>query len=358
MRILHISHSALPDGRIEKMALLGRLLEHETIYLGNETKGPTLGIFDNVYHTNIDIFVYLGLPNGRVLRQKIKNAISKINPDIIHLHNVQLYDIIAGSGYPFILDDHEYLSKEFHCDPGRRMGIKQKLIFPYQLFTWRRRERQAGFHVPIITVSEPIADYYRSFGGNVKVVPNYPSEYELSIARFSEKVSDLTSVYQGTTNLKDTCAYRNSTGFVEFFKKINKPLVCVGATEHTAENRVSFTGYIPHMQLFTEMSNYHVGIIPWRKHPFHKYCCPNKAYFYAHCGMVVIVTSLFESVIKRFQGRCRTVERFEDLESILETMESDTESVVDEGQRTRQFARENFIFEKYKDTLKEAYKNA
>jgi len=358
LKILHVSHSALPDGRIEKMGLLDKLLGHETVYLGTETRGPTLQIFDNVYHTDIDIFMCLGLPNRRVSRQKIKNYISKINPDIIHLHNVQLYDVVASSGYPYILDDHEYLSKEFHCDSGRRIGIKRKLIFPYQLFMWRRRERHAARHVPIINVSEPIADYYRSLGSNAKVIPNYPSQYELSIAKFSDKVDDLTSVYLGNTALKDTCVYRNSTGFVEYFKEINKALVCVGNTEHKPSNRVSFTGYIPHIDIFEEMSKHHVGIIPWRKHPFHRYCCPNKAFFYAHCGMVVIVTSLFENVIKQFQGRCRTVENYKDLALILEAMEEDMDAVLLECDENRQFARENFVFENYIDILEEAYKNA
>jgi len=188
------------------------------------------------------------------------------------------------------------------------------------------------------------------------VIPNYPSQYEIDRATFSEKVSDLTTVYLGKT-MKDFCSYRDDNGFVDFFKKINRPLVCIGKTIHTPSDRVRFTGHIPHMDVFTEMSKYHIGVIPFRKHRYHRLCSPNKAYFYAHCGMVTIVTPFLTNVIKEFQGRCRVMNKYEDLKFILDEMEGNMDSVVAECRENMRFARQNFIFEKYKDVLREAYKN-
>jgi len=340
------------------MGLLGKLLGHEVSYMGMETQGPTLGIFDNTFIIPSNFCLHIGLPHTRVQQRKIKLQISDINPDLIHLHNIYLYGIVADSGYPFILDDHECLSKEVYCDPGRRMGIKRKLAFPIQMATWWIREKNAAKNVPIVTVSDPIAQYYKDLSGNVQVIPNYPSEYELSRAKFSDKVEEFTSVYLGNTYLRDTCIYRDCTGFIEYFKEINKPLVCIGNSEHTPDKSVKFTGYIPHMDMFTEISKYHVGIIPWRQHHFHKYCSPNKAYYYAHCGMVVVVTAGLDSVIKRFKGLCYKIQKYEDLELLLGLMEENKDRFTSLGEKTKEFALKNFIFEKYKDVLKGAYQHA
>jgi len=210
---------------------------------------------------------------------------------------------------------------------------------------------------PVITVSESIANYYRHIGGTSFVVPNYPTQFELSRAKFSSKTKNLTATYLGGT-IDDSVTYRNSNGLVKFFDDINRPLKCIGNTKYNSSNYVEFTGFIPHMQIFTELSRYHVGIVPWRKHHYHKICSLNKAYIYAHCGLVVVVTSHLHEVIKSFKGRCHVVDKYEDLEWVLQDLDNDIDSTIAEGQANKEFAKNNFILENYKDVVEEAYRHA
>jgi len=206
----------------------------------------------------------------------------------------------------------------------------------------------------VITVSKPIADYYKTLGTKSFVIPNYPTRFELSGAKFSEKVKPLTTIYLGNT-FDNTVTYRDGTGLIEFYDNSKRSIRCIGKS---TSDHPSFTGPVSHMELFTEMSKYHVGIIPWRKHLFHPYCCPNKAYSYAHCGLVVVVTPYLREVINSFKGRCRVMDTYDDLENILAELENDMDSTVAEGLENKEFATKNFILENYKDVIEEAYRNA
>jgi len=338
------------------MAVLDKLLGHETIFAGPEPIAPTMRIFDSVHYIYQSHAVRFGLPIiYRMLQLRIQKIIKKINPDVIHAHDIFCVMLAVDSGYPFVYDDHEYWSKEYMCDVNGRQLFK-RIMYPYFSSIWLKRESYIADRAPVITVSDPIADYYKDIGGECFVIPNYPSQHEIDSATFSEKVNDLTTVFIGKTT-KRFCSYRDEANFVDFFKKINKPLVCIGKTIHTPSDRVRFTGHIPHMNVFAETSKYHVGVVPWRAHTYHRFCSLNKVYSYAHCGTIVVVTSLFTNVIKEFQGKCRVVNKYEDMNDVLNEMEGNMDGTVSECEENMKFARKNFIFEKYEDTLKEAYKN-
>ncbi|MHA2312969.1 MAG: hypothetical protein ACXADF_15885 [Candidatus Thorarchaeota archaeon] len=111
MRILHLSHTGLPDLRIEKSALTMKKEGHELIFMGGRpAKWQNLEAFDRTFHAPLGNNLEATL-SGRV-RKKWLGKIDQIAPDIVHSHNVWVTRYLTDTEYPVIYDDHEYWSKQ------------------------------------------------------------------------------------------------------------------------------------------------------------------------------------------------------------------------------------------------------
>jgi len=144
---------------------------------------------------------------------------------------------------------------------------------------------------------------------------------------------------------------------LDVFREIGVRLVVIGDVKLLSKGKIISKGYLPHLSLYNEMSKYHVGLLPWKKHWFHRYANPNKPYLYAHSGMVVITTSSLLNVIKAFNGRARTIEEYSNLKETLLKLSQDMDTVLKEGKDNKNYALNKLIFEHYENRLMEAYKN-
>lgn len=362
LKILHLSDKHLPDIRIEKLAYLSHKKGLETYFVGTRCEGFALGKspFTEVFMVPWNRYARLGWwPNYSAVKKKVKKIIEDVKPDIIHAHEVFSAKITSELGYPFVFDDHERFSLEKKSDVEASNFSEIKwYIWKYESWKWGTWEAEISQKAPVITVSEKIAEGYRELGSKVFVIPNYPSITEVSnIDTLTEKDNVITSVYIGNVGQKYK-PYRNMEKTIKFFDEINHKIVILGKYNLNNRKHIKSIGYVPHLTMYKKISKYHIGLLPWDKHWFHEYACPNKPYIYAHSGLVVIVTSSLTGVIKSFNGNCRTIDSTSDLLDQLNELSQDREGIATEGERTREFARENLIIELYENELSDAYKLA
>lgn len=362
-KVLHVSDAPLPDERVERMAYLSKKKNWKTFFAGPGFSDFALGnrVFEDLYYVPWNSYARIGLePHFHWVRRKLKKIVDMIKPDIIHAHNLFSAKMICNFGHSFVFDDHELASFERRSDvEWEHSSLVDKIAGRYEVWRWGIWEREISSIVTVITVSESIAEHYHDLGAKTYIVPNYPSEYELSKANFSgKKDKKFTAMYLGKDISSSPRPYRDVSRIVDVFKEVGIRFVVIGDTKLHSGGPIISLGYIPHMKLYNMMSRYHVGLLPWKKHWFHKYANPNKPYMYAHSGMVVVVTSSLRNVVRAFDGKVRTIEDYSDLKETLLRLSQDMDMVLKEGKDNKEYALNNLVFERHENELMEAYKKA
>jgi len=363
LKVLHISDNSLPDSRVEKMAYLSRKRDWATFFAGPGFSYFALGgnVFDSLFFVPWDRYTRLGFPPYFFwIKRKVKKIVDYVKPDVIHAHNIFAAKMICDMGYPFVFDDHELASMEKKSTVDWELNdLSDRTVGRYEVWNWSRWERKLSLEAPVITVSDGIAEYYTKLGARTFVVPNYPSAFELSNARLHEEKDKIfTVVYLGSDISAPLGPYRDVRGITDVFKELGIRLVVIGDVRLSSNGVVVSENYIPHLGLYHAMSKYHVGLLPWKKHWFHRYANPNKPYMYTHSGMVVIVTASLRNVIMALGKRARTIEDYSDLKETLLGLSQDVSPVLTEGENNKKFAGKYLLLDRYEDQVVEAYKNA
>lgn len=353
MKILHISHSGMPDARVEKMGLLAKNMGHEVCFAGPVIDDYGLGgrTFDSYSrYKRSGMFDY-------GVRDRIRKIIKGIKPDIIHAHDIFAVVSIDNLGVPFVFDDHEFFSTKRATFIGwSETSWYRRLLGLVEVRWWRWLEKTISQKAPVITVSNLIAEHYKSLGSSAYVIPNYPSRFELDMAKFSfSKNKRFSAVYLGKDIHHIYAPYRDSRGITELFEDTDMEFVVIGDDNLSSSKNVTSTGFIPHMSIYKELSKNHVGIIPWKSHPYHQICSLNKTYLYAHCGLAIVLNSSFENMISEFGGNCLVVEDMQDLKTTLLDLQQDVDKTINMGSKVAEFAQKYFIVERYTDVLEQVY---
>jgi hypothetical protein len=175
------------------------------------------------------------------------------------------------------------------------------------------------------------------------------------------KPHDLLSCVAVGRDFPAAAPFRDTSGFLDIFSNAESMRVTlIGPSKSLIDNRgnprINPLGYLNYTEVLKELCRHHVGVIPWRPHWFHKYCNPNKAYQYAHAGLVVAVPYTMQPVIEAL-GRdlCLTFRDFKELGEVLKDLSGDVEYALKLGCETREYARERLVWELYEDTIREAY---
>ena len=71
--------------------------------------------------------------------------------------------------------------------------------------------------------------------------------------------------------------------------------------KNNSTDRVRYKGFLSRQDMFNEMSNHSIGLLPWRKHWAHLFTNPNKPYEYAHAGVLVMCSSSVQPVVRTLQ---------------------------------------------------------
>ncbi|MFW9868436.1 MAG: glycosyltransferase [Candidatus Thorarchaeota archaeon] len=326
LRILHTSHTGLPDPRVEKTAMTMQKEGHELVFLGGlPITGHSLPAFNDSHY--IPMVNNLRFVLDSRFKKKWIKKIDKIGPDIIHAHNLIAASMLLGTDYPVIYDDHEYWGKQSFRF-GTRGIIRKVALLPLEnrIQKW---EKQMLENYPVLTVSENIAKEHRKLASHVGVTKNYPTLLEAEQLQNPDERNG--SVYVGGDfNLSKFQPHRNMEGLKDVLN-------------------FDILSGLEHGTLMEKLTHYRFGLTPWRPHPFHMYCEPNKHYEYLIAGLQVILTSTLIHPIKD-DPFVHSFDTYDEIPELLNRIES-----ID-GSKIMMHSRERYVWEKQEQVIRDTYK--
>jgi len=352
MKVLHLSPDGLPNTQIERCAQTGKKEGYSTCFAGPFIKGLSLPVksFDKFYEAPFNKFANVKIPSyWRALKRKLSQILYEYHPDFVHAHNIVAAKLISEFQVPFVYDDHEYWPKYYKFRVNIR---KPQKIFVYRLYARWGKEvlRKAS---ATITVSETIAEEHEKLCSHVYVVPNFPSRIETESLKLDfVKNKRLSSVYIGLADFSSSRAHmpvptRDTDGFLDFFLDNSVgTLTVIGDPKLLSSRNVNSLGVLPHQTAMKELARHHLGLLPWKKHWFHKYCNPNKPYEYAHAGLLVLAVSDLPCVMRRLGDYCVTFNDFDELKELLLYYAANLDEIRELRPKIRKFALKNLIWEK------------
>jgi hypothetical protein len=379
LKVLHLSDMHLPDWRIEKSAFTDLNRGHEVVFAGMKSN-YTGNVFSKVFQIHWTPRARRAVPfYWHSVKKQLEGVIKETRPDVIHAHNIFSAKMVSEFGIPFVYDDHEFwpiyvkrqseVSKQSQHRVQRSSSawpramvrkILREFLASRAIKLWTRWEREIVSSHPTITVSEQIAAELRTnyHAKNVFVVPNFPMYSEVKDFEKPRFLDSLSSVYAGVEAKGEiTPAHRKIDGFVStFLEKDIGNLVIIGWDDKSSSNKVKYRGFLPRQDMFREMSNHSIGIIPFSRHWSHIYISPNKAYEYPHAGLVVLTTSGFEPVKDILKEHCVTFEDYADMASKLMYFKETMDELHKKRLQIFDYARKNLIWEKNENYIFEAYK--
>jgi glycosyltransferase involved in cell wall biosynthesis len=362
VKILHLSDSAIPDQRVRRSVYTATKNGYECYFAGptrSDVNFEQEG-FKKVFNLKWQPLMKLKIP---VLFNKIKSDVNEIidniKPNIIHAHDIFAAKLCAELDAPFIFDSHEFW--------GQDVPIKlRKTSFPLSFFRkfaseniglalWDRWQKEIVAKVPTVTVSPEIESELKKYGKNVFLLPNFPLKEQVEKIEFRKKKPIFSSVYIGD-DITSPSPHRDINYLPKVFSELDKfDLTIIGDNNLHPSKRLNVIGYMNHDKMMSNLTEYHLGLLPWLPHPYHKYCNPNKIADYSHAGLPILITSSLTSAIKFLEGHCYKFDTVEDFKEKIVNLSVDKDKLEASSEEIIEFARENLIWDKYEENLLKAY---
>jgi glycosyltransferase involved in cell wall biosynthesis len=369
----------LPDWRIEKSAATDSRLGHEVVFAG--TKSNYEGsIFSDIFLVRWTPRARRGIPfYWQDVKKQLEAVLKETRPDVVHAHNIFSAKMVSEFRIPFVYDDHEfwpiYVKRQSEVSRQNQMNTRvfsrawprtiirksvRGFLTARAIKLWTKWEREIVSSHPTITVSDQIAEQLRTNyrAKNVFVVPNFPMYSEVKDFEKPHFIDSLSSVYAGVEARGDiTPAHRKMDGFISTFLENDiGNLTIIGWNDKSTSDKVRYTGFLSRQDMFREMFNHSIGLIPFKRHWSHVYISPNKAYEYAHAGLVVLISSGFEPVKQILKEHCITFDDYEDMAEKLMYFKENLHDLYNRRLKIFDYSRENLIWEKNETFITEAYK--
>jgi glycosyltransferase involved in cell wall biosynthesis len=380
LKILHLSHESLPDWRIEKSAITASNLGHEVFFAGRVSNGYPRDSFSKSYEINWTAKARLGIPfYWHSVRKQFDKVLKETKPDVIHAHNIFSAKMVSEFGVPFVYDDHEfwpiYVKRQSEVSKQNQQSIQtygwrwprvlarkilREFLASKAVRLWTRWEREIVSSNPTITVSEQIAAELRTNydAKSVFVVPNFPMHSEVKDFEKPRFHDNLSSVYAGVEAKGEiTPSHRKIDGFNSTFLQndIGK-LIIIGWNNNSSSDKIRYMGYLPRQTMFQEMFSHSIGLIPWKQHWSHVFVSPNKAYEYAHAGLLVACTYSFIVIKEILKEHCVVFDDYVEMASKLTYFKENLDEVFIKRLKIFDYARKNLIWENNESNIIEAYK--
>jgi hypothetical protein len=367
MKILFLSSFGLPNGRIEKSALTATKNGYEVIFAGRVSPTYKNFMFSRMYSISWNAKARFGIPYyWHMVRKQIRKIIEDVRPDIIHAHTIFPAKMINDLGIPFMYDDNEHWAQHakilYEISSSRSSSKIGKWLTKQMkkraISLWPLWEKEVVSNHPTITVSEHLAADLNKIGNtkDVFVVPNFPLESEIKNINYPTYNKEINSVYEGRDGIAiDAHPHRNLEGLEDIFLENDiGNLIFIGWEEKNKE-KIFFKGLLPRNLMFTEMTKYDIGLIPWKKHWSHPYLNPNKYAEYAHSGLLVINTSSLETISNTLQGRSEIIDNYDDLVTKLSYYKENPNDLYKKRIEIYNFAKKNLLWDNYEKNILHAY---
>jgi len=369
----------LPDWRIEKSAATDSRHGHEVVFAGMKSNYED-SIFSEIFLIRWTPRARRGIPYyWQAVKKQLEAVLKETRPDVVHAHNIFSAKMVSEFGIPFVYDDHEfwpiYVKRQSEVSKQNQMNTRvfsrawprtiirksvRDFLTSRAIKLWTKWEREIVSSHPTITVSDQIAEQLRTNYGakNVFVVPNFPMYSEVKDFEKPRFIGSLSSVYAGVEARGDiTPAHRKMDGFISTFLENDiGNLTIIGWNDKSTSDKVRYTGFLSRQDMFREMFNHSIGLIPWKRHWTHSFVSPNKAYEYAHAGLVVACTSSMNVIKQILKEHCITFDDYEDMVRKLIYFKENLNDLYNRRLKVFDYSHENLIWEKNETFITEAYK--
>jgi glycosyltransferase involved in cell wall biosynthesis len=364
---------------MEKSAISALNHDYEVCF-GGPKASISKQIFNKISEINWTWRARRGFPyDWHCVKKQVDRVLHEIGPDIVHANNIFSAKMISEFDIPFIYDDHEYWPshvkmqiESYNSSKSNKNNVKglSKMLRPLAMkflnFNFLRLmlkwEKELVSSNPTITVSNKIAEEIMELGNTNKVfvTPNYPLSEETRRIQQPYLQDGLSSVYAGIEG-KSPNKLRNMEGFIDmFYERDIGNLTLIGIEDaidsKKSITKVRYVGFIPRREMYEEMNNHSIGLIPWKKHWSHGYVSPNKAYEYAHAGLFVMCTSSLVTVSNDLKENCITFDNYDEMASQLEYFRNNPEEIYNKRLSIFRFARNSLVWENHEKNIMNAYR--
>ena len=207
--------------------------------------------------------------------------------------------------------------------------------------------------------SKTIAVDLSHLGKKIFTVPNFPMKSELEYIEKPKMHNDLSSVYAGTAPyLGSITPFKNIDGFIPLFEKYDIGVLNIIGWKSDYSKNVLYHGFLNRKEMISEMSNNSVGLLPFKKHPFHYYMNPNKAYEYAHAGLLILSTNSIKPIFDELKDNVIGFEDYDEMIQQLKYFKTKPDEAFSKRLKTFEFARQYILWENHEEYILEAYKHA
>lgn len=379
MKILHLSDGGLPDWRVEKAATTGMKAGHGVVFAGGKkAHNYNRKIFSENYEIIWSTRSRRGIPfYWHTVKKQVRRVLKEVRPDIVHAHDIFAAKMISEFGVPFVYDNHEYWSEytkvlaDSNINASRKIKSKlprrilrqmtRKFVNDYAVKLWKRWEQELVCAYPIITVSEEIAEQLRRMNNNMStnrifVVPNFPMRSEVEGFEKPLYHDRLSCVYVGLLRSSQvTPPHRNLDGFTDAFINNNIGDLTIIGENNKSFGKIKYLDFLPRESMYIEMHKHSIGLIPWKRHWFHIYASPNKAYEYAHAGLFVMCSSSLRPVVNILKEHCAVFDDYTGMISHLSYLLDNLDELYSKRIKTFDYASNNLIWEIYDQNIIRAY---
>jgi hypothetical protein len=353
MKVLVIGDK-FPDGRVEKGILTALKNNYE---VGVAHWGGFNPIFKELkqlpnWKFKMGALDQLGLSSKKAIKS-LNKIIEEFQPDLLHVHDIFNARLAVKLKKKMIYDDHEFWSEQLKYEEpiGRIFSmrrIKRKIGLIFRKFFVRKWEKDVFKTCTVICAHPKVAEHHKQYAKNVFIVPNMPSSQEIEeLENLNEytKNKDLVA-YIGSDISKGGGKMRKMKNFPDVIRNSNKKLLVIGDSGLKSNDIITSVGFVHHLSMFEHLITASWGIIGWEEHPFHRYCNPNKVYFYAHCGLFNIIPYLIEPQGLKYYS---TFKNYTDLTDLLKKpVNFNPEEII-------AHARENLTWECHESQIIRAY---
>jgi hypothetical protein len=294
MKILHLSDCGLPDTRIERAAQIATSKGWEVVFAGGRPiTGQIFNVFKKVHYRHWRPSEKTGFPRSlRKVKSWLSDLIREEEPDLIHAHDIFAGKVASEIGHPFVYDDHEIWGSRITFQGAlvlkRRRTLVRRLAAWYAIRNWRKWEPQILRAAPCITVSEEIAELYRSKQPQTFVIPNVPIPQEITMIPPNQNRDDVFRIaYISRHNLpldqrRDAEALR-----MWLDNRLGATLVFVGHKAIETEE-IENHGFVTHKQMLSIISDCDLALMG-QKTPVPVYSLQNRFPLFLHSGLKTIV---------------------------------------------------------------------
>jgi glycosyltransferase involved in cell wall biosynthesis len=381
VRVLHLSDHNLPGGliswRLQKSAISALNHGYDVFFGGPKGSISNKQTFKKISEINWTWRARRSFPYyWHCVKKQVDRVLHEIRPDIVHANNIFCAKMISEFDMPFVYDDHESLhassyvkmqieSYNSNKNNNSNTNIPRKMVrhlamrflnsnFLRLVSKW---EKELVSSVPTITVCDKTAEELMELGdtNRVFITPNYPLSEETRHMQRPYLHNGLSSVYAGIDG--KSLLHRNIEGLVDKFYELDiGNLTMIGIEGHgNQKSRVTYAGFLPRREMYKEMSNHSIGLVPFKKHWSHYYISPNKAYEYAHAGLFVMCTSSLVTISNLLKENCITFDNYDEMASQLGYFKNNPEELYNKRLKIFQFARNNLVWENYEKNIFKAY---